>query len=403
MACAAPPVHATATKAARKARNASSRRQRWRTILQQGIQSYTAEHPGEFQRCVTRGIPTEFRWEVWRAAVGVDARIKPGLYQELLQMESKWARLVEIDVSRTFPDFDLFDKDQQQSLLRILRAYASFNTEVGYCQGMNFVAGLLMYVCQKEDFRETPRLEKEEDVFWLFVCLMEEGRLRGFYQGRFPLLRRYLWAFDELSEVEIPKLKEHFSNEGVQHGVYLHQWFLTLFINCLPFPMVLVIWDVLICGGLELLLPITVSLLQSLQKTLLELQFEDILRFFKTMRTNEDPSCDVTLVARDIILQGAKVVIPANIALRLNEEFGEPSEVDDYSPMKRTAEESEEITEDGGSGLQLAASYLGRFAPPNPSTLSLDLGLARGVMSWWEDARGNLQRAGLTSPNLGTE
>ncbi|CAE8599971.1 unnamed protein product, partial [Polarella glacialis] len=142
--------------------DALRRQQLWKGMLQKGIRSFIDERPSTFRRRARRGIPVEFRAEVWKAALKTEEHAKPGLYQELLIPQNQWTKLIEIDISRTFPDMPLFDKEQQESLLRILHAYANLNPEVGYCQGMNFVAGLLLMVSQKGDFRETPRLEKEE-------------------------------------------------------------------------------------------------------------------------------------------------------------------------------------------------------------------------------------------------
>ena len=46
----------------------------------------------------------------------------------------------------------------QAALRRVLRAYSYFDPEVGYCQGMNFIAGMFL------------TLMTEEEAFWLLVC-----------------------------------------------------------------------------------------------------------------------------------------------------------------------------------------------------------------------------------------
>jgi hypothetical protein len=46
----------------------------------------------------------------------------------------------------------------QASLRRVLRAYSYYDQEVGYCQGMNFIAGMFL------------TLMAEEEAFWLLVC-----------------------------------------------------------------------------------------------------------------------------------------------------------------------------------------------------------------------------------------
>jgi hypothetical protein len=46
----------------------------------------------------------------------------------------------------------------QAALRRVLRAYSYYDPEVGYCQGMNFIAGMFLTIMS------------EEEAFWLLVC-----------------------------------------------------------------------------------------------------------------------------------------------------------------------------------------------------------------------------------------
>jgi hypothetical protein len=144
---------------------------------------------------------------------------------------------------------------------------------------MNFVAGLLLLVS-----------DCEEESFAVLTCLMDHPHfgLSGFYREGLPLVRRYLEACDKLVQETVPDLREHFRVENVQPAVYLHQWFLTLFINCFPLSMVEIIWDVIICEGLPVILRIAVSILQVLKDSLLSMHFEEIIRFFKMMKTYDD-------------------------------------------------------------------------------------------------------------------
>ena len=57
--------------------------------------------------------------------------------------------VINNDLDRTFPRHELFRKKQgdgQNQLYNVLYAYACHDQEVGYCQGMGFLAALfLMY------------------------------------------------------------------------------------------------------------------------------------------------------------------------------------------------------------------------------------------------------------------
>merc|ERR1712107_734356 len=164
----------------------------------------------------------------------------------------------------------------------------------------------------------------------------------GFYKEKFPLLRVYLKAFDRLLEEQLPALRDHFRNENVQPAVYLHQWFLTLFINCLPLPTVLVIWDVVVCEGLHVLLTVTLSLLKVLKSVLLKLEFEDIVKFFKTMKTG-DEDCDATMIGQLLIRQSSRITLSENVLnIIKREDYSDFVDFDDFNtdikPMQGSGE-----------------------------------------------------------------
>lgn len=48
---------------------------------------------------------------------------------------------IKIDLPRTFPDNIFFDNIKLQ-LFNVLTAYAHHNRDVGYCQGLNYIAGV---------------------------------------------------------------------------------------------------------------------------------------------------------------------------------------------------------------------------------------------------------------------
>jgi hypothetical protein len=58
---------------------------------------------------------------------------------------------IELDLHRTLPNNKLFEKDEGLNKLRnILVAFSWINTEVGYCQSMNFWAAFLLLFTDEE-------------------------------------------------------------------------------------------------------------------------------------------------------------------------------------------------------------------------------------------------------------
>eukprot|EP00927_Polykrikos_kofoidii_P050740 TRINITY_DN44620_c0_g1_i1.p1 TRINITY_DN44620_c0_g1~~TRINITY_DN44620_c0_g1_i1.p1 ORF type:complete len:367 (+),score=48.37 TRINITY_DN44620_c0_g1_i1:159-1259(+) len=284
---------------------------KWVEMVDGGISQYMRQHPDRFYRRVRRGIPSRFRWQVWKAAVGVQDDGAPTNFDELSCRENAWTERIAVDIGRTFPELESFDEVQQQRLLRVLNAYANYKPEVGYCQGVNFVAGLLLLVS-----------DHEQESFSVLICLMDRLGLPGFYSDKLVLLRRYLRACDRMVADTVPELRDHFLRESVQPALYLHRWFLTLFINCFPLSMVMVIWDVIVCEGLPVILRIAVSILQVLKDSLLCMQFEEIIRFFKMMKTYEDEDGELNAyrIGQLLMKHTEHIVIPDRVLEYLNRE-----------------------------------------------------------------------------------
>lgn len=125
----------------------------------------------ELKNLVRRGIPVAYRALVWqkislsslhRREFGKD------YYSSLLQqapvvLDYRVRDDIEKDIDRTFPEHEYFGGagDGENSLRRILTAYAVHNPEVGYCQSLNFVGGLMLLFME------------EEDAFWLLLTVIE--------------------------------------------------------------------------------------------------------------------------------------------------------------------------------------------------------------------------------------
>jgi hypothetical protein len=73
-------------------------------------------------------------------------------------------RLIAVDIPRTYPTLAFFHADGPLAapLHRVLEAYACFRPDVGYIQGMSYLAGLLLLF-----------VEDEATVFRCFCSLLQ--------------------------------------------------------------------------------------------------------------------------------------------------------------------------------------------------------------------------------------
>ncbi|TMW94766.1 hypothetical protein EJD97_009835 [Solanum chilense] len=219
----------------------------------------------ELEFLVRGGVPRDLRGEVWQAFVGVRARRLEIYYLDLLDPESdtgdgqehdgsslaeenkrpskesihvpeKLRKQIEKDLPRTFPGHPALDERGRNSLRRLLIAYARHNPDVGYCQAMNFFAGILLLMMP------------EENAFWALVGLIDEY-FDGCYSQEMIESQVDQLVFEELVRERFPKLVNHLDYLGMQVAWISGPWFLSIFVNVLPWESVLRVWDVLLFEG----------------------------------------------------------------------------------------------------------------------------------------------------------
>ncbi|KAL7265181.1 hypothetical protein ACSBR1_003023 [Camellia fascicularis] len=222
----------------------------------------------ELEFLVHGGIPRDLRGEVWQAFVGVRTRRVERYYENLLASESgasdtqehdksgngnrgpngdtvgvpeKLKKQIEKDLHRTFPGHPALDENGRDSLRRLLLAYARHNPSVGYCQAMNFFAGILLLMMP------------EENAFWTFVGIIDDY-FDGCYSEEMIESQVDQLVFEELMRKRFPKLVNHLDYLGVQVTWISASWFLSVYVNMLPWESVLRIWDVLLFEGNRVML-----------------------------------------------------------------------------------------------------------------------------------------------------
>ena len=153
---------------------------------------------------------------------------------------SPYEKQIELDLKRTFPSDEYFQKPETlQSLKNVLLAYSRRNITIGYYQGFNFIAGLLLKT-----------LENEEDTFWVFTQLIEEilpinyfSELVGVIVDTSILHILFKIQFKEMYEF----LAEMNFEESLSNLLY--KWLITMFISNLHNDLCMVILDSLFLQG----------------------------------------------------------------------------------------------------------------------------------------------------------
>jgi hypothetical protein len=101
------------------------------------------------------------------------------VYNKLLELSNKEKQNqkffkicdeINRDLYRTFYEGKFTTQEGQDELGRVLQTIAYVRPEIGYCQGMNFVAGALLYF-----------MENEELTFWIFLSMLDYFEMNSLY------------------------------------------------------------------------------------------------------------------------------------------------------------------------------------------------------------------------------
>ncbi|KAJ2575477.1 GTPase-activating protein, partial [Coemansia sp. RSA 1836] len=238
--------------------------------------------PRKLARAVHAGIPAPIRGTVWQLMSGsrAEAAVVGAVFRRLQQhhegdsnsdQQKRNEKLIRQDVARTFPR-DAFFRDAggagQAALFSVLRAYSLYDAEVGYCQGLAFIAGpLLLHM-------------PEEDAFCVLVRLMGAYGLRGHFLPAMDDLHLRLFQLDHVLNATLPRLARHLAQQGVRPTMYAAQWLMTLFAYRLPLHLAVRLFDVVLAEGLDALLRVAVAVLKRSQPRLLALvEFDAIVHY----------------------------------------------------------------------------------------------------------------------------
>lgn len=240
-----------------------------------------------------RGLPKHKRGQVW--LFFMQQRTEPdasdlGLrfpdirldlsYDQLLQQLTSQQHAILIDLGRTYPTHPYFSGalgSGQLALFNILKAYSLLDPEVGYCQGLSFLAGLLLM-----------HLE-EEEAFELLKYIMFGLNARQLYMPEMGELQVKLYQLTRLIHDSDPDLLVLLNHYDVLPSLYAAPWFLTLFASQFPIGFAVRVVDLLLLHGLDVITKMALLLVLDNRKELMACSgLEQMMDCFKTTVTKID-------------------------------------------------------------------------------------------------------------------
>ncbi|KAF2998345.1 hypothetical protein E8E14_003283 [Neopestalotiopsis sp. 37M] len=281
------------------------RRRKWQAFMKES--GLITDDPTRFpqrsaktKRFVRKGIPPEWRGAAWFYYAGGPAILSKhgGIYDQLLAQKAKDIdkEAIERDLHRTFPDNIKFraadassipntessldangnpvrgdESEMISSLRRVLHAFSIYNPRIGYCQSLNFLAGLLLL------FTET-----EEHAFWLLNIItrvylpgthetsleganVDLGVLMTSVQETMPNVWAKIGGELDGTDAVKPRSRRHRRNPTIPTRLppvtlCMTAWFMSCFIGTLPIETTLRVWDVFFYEGSKTLFRIALTI-----------------------------------------------------------------------------------------------------------------------------------------------
>ncbi|PFH32084.1 hypothetical protein BESB_020250 [Besnoitia besnoiti] len=244
-----------------------------------GERAHAGQRPGK-----TRETPDANAGGEGRAKAGKKDAAETSVCELLLG--STVYNAIEMDVHRTFPSLPFFKEEGQTVMRRVLQAYAVFDPEVGYVQGMNFVVGALLHhsnTCihwnsnasaggvmslllssTSDDALSSPRTSflraslaesqgenegllfcirtREGRVFWLLVSMFYLYDMRRMFLPALPGVFEKCDRLERMMQIVLPDLVAHLHNAGVSLPLLTSDWLLTLFSYSVPLSVCTTVW-----------------------------------------------------------------------------------------------------------------------------------------------------------------
>jgi len=183
------------------------------------------------------------RKAAWQQGIGNQLRITPELYLIYKERATRQEG-IGLDVRRTLPSLLLFGKRGEplyDQLREVLEVYQCYRPDVGYVQGMSYVAAMLcLHIPNSpyESFVCLANLLASHHLFDLYRLGQSYDRVQGYYK-----------VLDLIISKTSSRLWKHLNALGMMDEIHVScfQWLQTLFVRRMPLETVTVLWDAFLC------------------------------------------------------------------------------------------------------------------------------------------------------------
>ena len=161
-------------------------------------------------------------------------------YESYKRCKSKYDIIILQDISRTFPNEANFcvNSINYKKLYNILTAYSNFNKNIGYAQGLNFLAARAIIL-----------FKSEEKIFMFLDGLINRFNLEYFLSINNQKLPKQIKYLSQILNKYCKNFINYLKSKFINHDFFTTSWLLTLFSNSMDRKKLYICWCFMIIFG----------------------------------------------------------------------------------------------------------------------------------------------------------
>ena len=232
-------------------------------------------------------ITLKKRIRIWKAFLKYNNLKKIYIYEKIKQdiqnkkIKTKYDQLIELDIKRT--NFKRNKEESRKKVEYILKACSYTASNVGYCQGMNFIISFLYEIIQNE-----------EDCFYIMLGLLTLTDFMEIFIGDLNKLKIFFYILEKLIYLKLPEIYECLKINNVSMNFFSSSYFITLFTNVYPsFPeienkVLIKAWDVFIIQGWKSFFSSLLAILEYNKEGILNCKGDELMTYLITIMAKSD-------------------------------------------------------------------------------------------------------------------
>ncbi|WWC63189.1 uncharacterized protein I303_105789 [Kwoniella dejecticola CBS 10117] len=267
------------------------------------------EKKDKLDRRVYKGIPDRWRMAAWwtlaqeqtekvarskgKGRASRSAEDIENDYKNTVELPSTFDVQIDLDVPRTISGHTMFVTRYgagQRNLWHVLHCFSQVCETCGYVQGMGPIAATLL--CYFDP----------ERAYTLLVRLHDVYGMHEIFEPGFPGLLEAFYVQERLMEWLMPDLYQSFQRNMISSSSWGTKWYITLFVNTVPFSQQLRLWDALWLDGRDVMIITSLAILWAFKDILSspKATFESILSTLSSYFVAEDEDAFMDWIKRVI-------------------------------------------------------------------------------------------------------